>query len=140
MISLDMSKTERGKAMYFADKGHRERFAAALQQIGRVYDDGKVDQEYGAALYILTADEGFWNDVKQYVKRNEIDMEALEEQHYLSSGYFVLIRVAWNLFHGMHRIDLTDLMLLDENNFQIALAAIQIRRHMWRLAELLGEG
>lgn len=115
--------------IFFKGKEHKNRFVGAMIQIGKVYS-GKFDPEYGAAIYILTADVSTWNKASDYVSRGGIDFEALLKEVDWSGGYQVLIQWAANLFneHAAH-IDPVELMRLDENNFQVAISALQIRRH-----------
>ena len=98
-----------------------------MRAIGKIYD-GKLDLEYGAAIYILTADEDTWDQASNYVKRDGIDFESLLAEVDFSGGYGVLIRLAGNLFNDRTPCNAVELMRLDDRNFQVALAAIQIRR------------
>ena len=38
----------------------------AMREIGKIYD-GRLDQEYGAALYLLTSSAGLWQKAQGYV-------------------------------------------------------------------------
>ena len=113
--------------IFFKSPEHRQRFLAAMQAIGKIYD-GKLDQEYAAALYILSSSAGTWQQAQSYVDRDGIDFEALLREVDFSSGYSVLIQWAGNLFNGQVHIDPVELMRLDDSNFQVALAALQLRR------------
>jgi hypothetical protein len=114
-------------SIFFKSPDHKQRFLTAMQHIGKVYD-GKLDQEYGAALYILTADAGIWKSAQTYVERHAIDIEAMLAEIDLSHGYAVLVNLAGNLFNGEQHLEALELMRLDENNFSVALTAIRIRR------------
>lgn len=119
--------------MYFAEKGHRDRFLTIIKEMRKIYD-GKVDEEYGACLYILTSDPGFWEQTKAYVQGppdTRIFMKKLIHEQYLSHGYDALMRLASNLFDGGQHVDPIVLIdTLDENNWQIAQTAMRIRRRM----------
>ena len=113
--------------VFFKSPGHKQRFLTAMQQIGKI-DRGRLDQEYGAALYILTADTGIWKSARAYVQRHAIDIEAMLVEIDVSHGYAVLVKLAGNLFNSEQHIDPVEFMRLDESNFQVALTALQIRR------------
>lgn len=118
--------------IFFTSAGHRERFLAALEKTGAVYDGNKIDQEYGAALYILTADLGIWEQVEAYVGRSRIFIPDMLENVDLSGGFAVLVQLAGNLFNGQTHTEPIELMRLDETNFRVALTALEIRRaHLW---------
>ncbi len=121
--------------MFFKSPEHKERFLMAIQDIGKVYD-GKFDQEYAAALYILTADLDTWEQAEGHVSRDGIDFEAVLQKGHFSGGYTVLIQFAGNLFNGRVHLDPVELFRLDDNNFQVALTAFQLRRYSHRKDEL----
>lgn len=122
--------------MFFKSPEHRKRFLAAMQQQDKIYQ-GKLDEEYGAALYILTADTHTWQSATDYIDREAIDIETLLKEVDFSHGYEVLLKLAGNLFNGYLHIDPLEFMILDEANFQVALTALEIRRHSPRLADLI---
>jgi hypothetical protein len=113
--------------MFFKSDEHKQRFLAVIQQIGKIYD-GKLDQEYGAALYILTADADTWEQASNYVNRSGIDFETMLKRVHFSGGYSVLMRLAGNLFNNRMPCNAVELMRLDEDNFTVALTALQVRR------------
>lgn len=114
---------------------HKRRFLAAIQQIGKVYD-GWIDQEYGAALYVLTADTSTWERTKQHVHSDHISFQGILESGYWSGGETVLLQWASNLFNGHDAIGPVELMRLDENNFQVAITALQIRRDRLKISDI----
>jgi hypothetical protein len=113
--------------IYFKSVEHEGRFLTIMQQLGKMYH-GKLDQEYGAALYILTADEGIWQRVQSYVGRDGIDIPMMLQEVDLSGGYSVLVQLAGNLFNSEQHLEPIELKRLDDNNFRVALTALQIRR------------
>ena len=123
--------------MYFKSVAHKERFLAVLQQSGKaLYDGGKIDQEYGTALYVLTSSSGMWEKAHGYVNRSSIDIPTMLEEVHLSGGYTVLVQLAGNLFNSQVHVDPIELMRLDEQNFMVALQAIQIRRGGYHIEEI----
>ncbi len=121
--------------MFFKSTEHKERLLTVIQEIGKVYS-GKLDQEYAAALYILTADMDTWEQASNYVARGGIDIPALLEKGSFSGGYSVLIQLAGNLFNSQVHLDPVELYRLDDNNFQVALTALQLRRYSHPLDEV----
>ena len=124
----------------FPNQQHLDRFIKAVQSIGKIYDGDKIDFEYGAALYILSGDEYLLENASKYMSRHGIRFDQLLKNVHLSGGYTVLVEFAANLFgHDIH-VDPIELMRLDENNFNIALMAIQFRYwggiHAIRLSDL----
>lgn len=75
--------------MFFKSPSHRNRLLQTTQQIGKI-NDGVLDCEYGAALYILTASAGVWNKASGYVSPVGIDIPAMLQEQDFSEGYSVL--------------------------------------------------
>src|SRR2546430_15759127 len=99
--------------MFFKSAEHKQRFLTAIQQTGKIYN-GKLDEEYAAAMYILTADTHTWSNAQSYVDREGIDLEAMLKEVHFSHGYEVLIKLAGNLFNSHLHIDPVEFMILDE--------------------------
>lgn len=114
--------------IFYKSEAHKARFLATVQQLGKVYN-GKLDQEYGAALYVLTSSHSTWEKASNYTSHNGIDFETMLKEVDFSGGYSVLIQWAANLFneHIAH-CDPIELMRLDDSNFMVALNALQLRR------------
>jgi hypothetical protein len=115
-------------SIFFKAAEHQQRFASAMQQLGKIYS-GKLDQEYAAAVYILTADLDTWQQASDYVGRDGIDIPTLLQEIHFSGGYAVLIMLAGNLFNSQTHVDPVELMRLDDSNFMVALTALQVRRY-----------
>lgn len=114
-------------SIFFKSPDHRERFFANMHSLGKVYE-GKLDQEFGAALYLLTSNGALWREVRDYVTVEAIDFPAMLEDVDFLHGYEVLVRLAANLFNGNMHCDAIELMRLDDRNFMIAVTALQLRR------------
>lgn len=113
--------------IFFTSAEHRTRWLSAILSLGRVFG-GKLDQEYGAALYVLTSSVATWEKAEPYIDREGIDFEGLLAEVDFSGGYRPLIRLAWHLFNSGAAISPLDLYSLDESNFEVAMCAIRIRR------------
>lgn len=117
------------EGIFFKSEGHKQRLIATIRQLGKVWENGRLDPEYASALYILSADAATWNQAQAYVERSGIDFEAMLAEVDFSSGYTVLINLAWNIFNDGQKLDVLDLLRLDEGNFNVALSALKLRRH-----------
>ncbi|MGH2507463.1 MAG: DUF6075 family protein [Ktedonobacteraceae bacterium] len=113
--------------IFFKSVEHKQRFFSVMKELGKVYD-GTCDPEYGAALYILSADLSTWQRAQGYIDCDGIDITAMLEDVHFSSGYAVLIQLAGNLFNNQQHLDPLEFLRLDENNFKVALAALSLRR------------
>ncbi len=124
--------------IFYTSPEHKQRWLSAILSIGKVYD-GKLDPEYGAALYVLTSSESTWNKASEYVDRDGIDFEALLREVDFSGAYSNLIKLAGNLFNDQTACNPVELMRLDDTNFIVALTAFQIRRVSWGLGEIASD-
>lgn len=113
--------------IFFTSPEHKAGFITAMQGLRKVYE-GKLDPEYGAAIYILTSSAATWDKASEYVERDGIDFEALLAEVDFSGAYSNLIRLAGNLFNGRTACSPVELYRLDNINFQIAMTALQMRR------------
>lgn len=127
--------------IYFRNAEHKTRLLNAIQSIGKVYDNGKLDPEYACALYILTNEEGTWKQTRPYVTRDGIDFEGILTEQDFGGAYTSLIELAGNLFSGgsikANPVDLA--ARLDDYNFLIAYSALWIRRFGLHINDLKGE-
>ena len=118
---------------FFTSPSHREQFVTALQKQGKVYNDGKIDSEYGAALYVLTSDDGTWDAVQPYVSSRGIRFDDILSQLHWSSGYITLLTLARDLFRSSHNADdpfvLIGYLNLDPDNYAVFMNALNIRRN-----------
>lgn len=112
--------------MFFKSPAHQARFLAAIQQTGKI-DHGKVDPEYGAALYILTSDAHTWASAQSYIDADGIDFRRMRKGLAFSHGHDILLRLAGNLFNSCFRVSPVEFTILDAANFTVALEAQGIR-------------
>lgn len=128
---------------YFTSEEHRARFLATMQAIDKIYDGyyeeqrvPLIQEEYGAAVYVLTSRSGTWERAKNYVSRRGIQFDELLANEHWSGGYTCLLELAGNLFNaGYTKCDPVDLVTrLDDSNFTVAMTALHIRRRSWPVA------
>lgn len=124
--------------IFFKSPEHKQRFLTAMLAIGKIYN-GKLNEEYASAVYILTSSAVTWKEAESYVDRGGIDFEALLREVDFSGGYGVLIKFAGNLFNDRTACSPVDLMRLDDDNFVVALTALQVRRRALPVSELASE-
>ena len=115
------------EGIYFTSGEHQQRFLDAIQSIGKV-DNGKLDKEYGPALYLLTADEYTWKLTEPQVSRTGIDFESILKTAHASSEE-ILTRLAWNLLNGGVWISPHRLARLSEKNYRLARQAMDLSRY-----------
>jgi len=95
--------------------------------------DGKIDVEYGSALYVLTA---IWSKISGYVLSDHIDFEQMLDQ-YLCTSEKTMVEAAYSLFSGSTSVNLADVCFLDEANFKVVMQAIGIRRDGCNIGEIV---
>lgn len=125
-------------AINFKSEGHKERLLEVIQRIDKVWpeENNRVDPEYLSALYILTSDAASWEWLSTFVSRDGIGFKRLLTNAGFSSGEMALINLAWNLFNNGEKVNVLDLLSLDDSNFHIAMTAITLRRAGAYLHEL----
>lgn len=113
----------------FASDEHKEHFANVIDSLHKVNADRRVDPEYGAAIFILTSTHmSLWEMARNHIRGEKIDFTAMMNQP-LSSGEVIMLKLASHLFNEQTHIDPVELVRLDEQNFQLALSAIRLRRY-----------
>lgn len=125
--------------MFFKSQEHMERFLNTLEDLNKTYN-GILDNEYSAAVYILTADKEIWSKSKQYISHDGLKFDQMLEKEDFSSSYNRLVRLACNLFNGYMHIDPLDLIGLDEDNFKLAIAAIELRQYKTHAEDIAMSG
>ncbi len=114
--------------------GHREAFQQALSQLSQTHavkPNGKINAEYGTALYLLTGLEYAWPRLQPYVTDDGIDYQKMVNHVALSSGEELIVGLSSNLFNGGTYVDATPLDLvgfLDNDTWQMVLVAFALRR------------
>lgn len=114
--------------MHFASEEHKARFLEKIQRIDKV-EAGKVDPEYGAAVYLLSCMPSVWEKTRAYVRRDGIPFGTILLEEHFSSSELAMVQLAGNLFNlGITEASPVDLVILDGRNFEVALAALRFRR------------
>lgn len=118
----------------FLTKAHRDRYEAlALELVppGRDPFGYLVPAEWAACLFLLTAHERLWAAVRAHVHPGMHEIHWYEVRRgVLSSGERFLFDLAIFLFNCSGAPEWDALWnTLDSTNFELAVAALQIRRH-----------
>ena len=85
--------------MIIVDKGHAERLESALHMAGAIRDNGTVNTDFGASLYILTGLPSVYSRIWPHIHCGYIDFEPMFHMG-LSAGETVLVALAGNLYNG----------------------------------------
>lgn len=125
--------------IYFKSEDHKSRLLAAMQDMGKIWENGRLNSEYAATLYILTADQSTWLKVHDYIEGDEIRFKEIFEEVDFGGGYSVLIHLAAHLFNSQFHIEPIEFLRLDPYNFEVAMSAVRIRRDGLHVSVLQSE-
>ena len=99
------------------------------EKIDALSPDQQTSPEYLSALYILSGNQDIYNKTSSYFTTDGFKIDKLLEEVDLSSGEYLMVALASNLFNGMKKVTPLDLVgMTGDMNFQIAIKAIQGRR------------
>ena len=81
-------------------------------------------------LYLISGNEELKQKVEPYFNGNSgmFDTEKMFEEQDFSAGLSILAKLAVNLFNANEKINPLQLMILDDENFELAMNAIILRR------------
>ena len=85
--------------MIFKDNKHAQQWEEAFHAAGAIRDNGTVNVDFGASLYILTGLPGVYSRAQQHIHPGYIDFEPMFHMG-LSAGETVLVALAGNLYNG----------------------------------------
>lgn len=119
------------KKITYKNEIHRTTVLQYLKRLEKIYPTGEADREYLSAFYIICSDDEFRRKCLQYVdwEIRGIDFEEMLKEQDFSSGYNVLVRLAYNLFN--EGCDVTPMELirtLSGEYFDLAIQAIMLRK------------
>lgn len=116
----------------FRDDSHRARWSAAVQTANAVMEGGRVETDFAASLYILTADPDLYERIRKHVHQHWMDFEEMLRMG-LSAGECVLVALAGNLYNGGFYAErgLSPLDIVtrcDEKSVALAVMALAMRK------------
>lgn len=112
----------------FLNDEHRNKFNHLRKVLALHYQDNK---EYLSVVFLMAADQEFYDRVAPYFDgiNGLFEFSKMFEEKDFSSGYYVLAKLAVNLFNDGEKVTPLDLIsTLDSNLFQLAINAIYVRR------------
>lgn len=106
--------------MYYRNFRHQETY------LELIYDTQKGNSnEYVSAFYILTLPEIYPKAIK-HIDGGVIDFDKIIENDWSDSMLF-LLRVAKSLFNSSGRIEITDFLYLDIDDYNVFREAMDLR-------------
>lgn len=131
--------------MIFKDSEHAQRWEEAVRTAGAVRDDGTVDCDFGASLYILTGLPSVYDRVQQHIHSKSIHFEPMLRKG-LSTGENILVALAGNLYNGgffhagsISYTPLDIVSLCDADGVVLATRALLLRKRRINISEILSE-
>ena len=123
--------------MIIIDSSHAERLESALHMAGAIRDNGTVNTDFGASLYILTGLPGVYDRAQQHIHHGWLDFGPMLRMA-LSGGEKILVELAGNLYNGSFFIGYTPEDIVsqcDSDMVELAVTAIWLRkqRGLWGL-------
>lgn len=117
-------KESEEQPMSFRNEKHHMVFEKVIQRLNR------NDIAMMSAVYLLTADQKLWTQIKHFVERNEIKFNSFKPRDCTEDGY-ALLCCAKDLYLGTRHItisDLADTELVAPKMFALICNAMAIRR------------
>ena len=124
---LDAEKERKGRSsMIYRDERHQHTFEkeAAMRP-------ESISRPLLAALYLLTADGGLWNQVRDQVSMRKISVDEMRPKNLTGTGY-VFFSAARDILTGSRNIQLMEIAdpsLLSMQSYMILCAALAIRAY-----------
>lgn len=112
------------RSMNFRNEKHRLVFNRAIRKLN------EKDFALMSAVYLLTADQRLWTQIRSFVERNEIKFVSFKPRDSTEAGY-TLLCCAKDLYLGTKHItisDLADTELVAPRMFALICNAMAIRR------------
>lgn len=122
--------------LYYVDQEHKKNLKSLIEKTNKIYSDGIVDNYYLVAYYVLCSSAEMRAKALKYINQDGIDFDGIRQQDF-SSGYKILLDLAEELFnHGANASvsNITD--RLDEDNFNLAIQAIKLKRESIKFTDL----
>ena len=126
--------------MIIIDSSHAGRLESALHMAGAIRDNGTVNTDFGASLYILTGLPSVYDRVQQYIHNGWLDFGPMLRMA-LSGGEKILVELAGNLYNGSFFIGYTPEDIVsqcDSDMVELAVKAIWLRKQKLHYNEVCG--
>lgn len=111
----------------YLSREHKQDFLENRRNIPEYY---RFNKEFLSVLYLISGNEELKQKVEPYFNGNSgmFDTEKMFEEQDFSAGLSILAKLAVNLFNANEKINPLQLMILDDENFELAMNAIILRR------------
>ena len=116
--------------MIIIDSSHAERLESALHMAGAIRDNGTVNTDFGASLYILTGLPSVYSRIWPHIHCGYIDFEPMLNAG-LSTGEHILVALAGNLYNGSYFDRFTPIDIVsycDADGVELATQALRLRK------------
>lgn len=122
--------------IYYTDAEHKQQLKSLIEKTNKTYQDGIVDNYYLVAYYILTSSSELRKKALKFVNQDGIDFTEIRQQDF-SSGYKILLDLAEELFNNGAKASISSIVdRLDEDNFNVAIQAIELKRESIKFTDL----
>ncbi|MEK5149061.1 MULTISPECIES: DUF6075 family protein [unclassified Psychrobacillus] len=113
--------------MIYRDDEHSNRFHNQLYQLNQSQQN---DVYYLSTLYIMTSSEKIFKKVSPYFDINDgFHAEEMFAHEEFTQEELILAKLTGHLFNNNYQVTVLDLIELNEDNYQIAMSAIYIRKY-----------
>ncbi len=111
----------------YLSREHKQDFLENRRNIPEYY---RFNKEFLSVLYLISGNEELKQKIEPYFNGSSgmFDTEKMFEEQDFSAGLSVLAKLAVNLFNANEKINPLQLMILDDENFELAMNAIILRR------------
>ena len=116
--------------MIFKDSEHAQRWNEAVSTAGAIRDNGTVNADFGASLYILTGLPSVYSRIWPHIHCGYIDFEPMLNAG-LSTGEHILVALAGNLYNGSYFDRFTPIDIVsycDADGVELATQALRLRK------------
>lgn len=111
----------------YLSREHKQDFLENRRNIPEYY---RFNKEFLSVLYLISGNEELKQKIEPYFNGSSgmFDTEKMFEEQDFSAGLSILAKLAVNLFNANEKINPLQLMILDDENFELAMNAIILRR------------
>ena len=127
--------------MIFMNSEHAQRWNEAVGTAGAIRDDGSINADFGASLYILTGITSAYSRIWPHIHCGYIDFELILNSG-LSAGETILVALAGNLYNGgfFNRYTPEDIVnLCDVDSVSLAARALCLRKQRLNIDTIFSE-
>lgn len=140
IIHGETYKEPEQKKIHFTSSRHKEVFLSTMLTLEKIdRRSGKVDPEYGAALYILSSDEYLWDRSRPHIRSDGIAFNAILKTKF-SYSEKNLVRLACNLLNNYKKVSPVEVTrdgVISDESFEMVLEAYRIRHYSHYITDIV---